>query len=136
MIYETEVKVRYVETDQMGIVHHSNYLPWFEVGRTELFNSIGISYGQIEKDGIMLPLIDSYCRYINSSKYEDELIIQTVVEQLKHVKTKVAYSIIRKEDNKLIAIGYTTHVFTDLNLKPINLKKHNLDLYNKLLNCI
>ena len=81
-INETEIKVRYAETDKMGIVHHSRYYPWFEVGRTELFAKKGKSYGEMEADGVMMPLVETRCRYIVPAKYEDELIIRTTIESL------------------------------------------------------
>lgn len=136
MVYETEIKVRYVETDQMGIVHHSNYFPWLEVGRTELFNSIGISYGELEKNGLLLPLIDTYCKYVCSAKYEDEIIIQTKIEELKLVQIKLSYTLVRKNDKKILAMGYTTHVFANSYMKPVNLKKYRHELYDILANCI
>ena len=71
--------VRYAETDRMGIVHHSNYPVWFEAGRTEYIKQNGISYSEIEKEGILLPLLELKCRFINSSTYEDRIVVRTSV---------------------------------------------------------
>jgi len=136
MISQTKIKVRYVETDQMGIVHHSNYFNWFEVGRTEFFNQIGLSYKEIESSGIVLPLINANCNYKIPAKYEDELIIQTRIEEVKFAKSKLVYEVIRITDNKVLATGYTVHAFANKLFKPINLKRTNEKLYNILLNCI
>lgn len=136
MINRTKIKVRYVETDQMGIVHHSNYYHWFEVGRTELLNQIGMSYSDIEKQGILFPLIETHCYYKNGAKYEDELTIETKLSELKGAKAYFTYKVIRNKDNKILAEGNTVHTFTNTEFKPINLKKQNLTLYNKLMSCV
>ncbi len=124
-INETKIKVRYAETDQMGVVHHSRYYPWFEVGRTELFASGGKTYGDMEKEGVMMPLVETRCRYIIPARYEDELIIKTKVASLSGVKIEFEYDVIRQSDGTLLAKGYTLMAFTDLSFKPVNLKKQN-----------
>lgn len=124
-INETKIKVRYAETDQMGVVHHSRYYPWFEVGRTELFASGGKTYGDMEKEGVMMPLVETRCRYIIPARYEDELIIKTKVASLSGVKIEFEYDVIRQNDGVLLAKGYTLMAFTDLSFKPVNLKKQN-----------
>ncbi|MBP3337645.1 MAG: acyl-CoA thioesterase [Clostridia bacterium] len=124
-INETKIKVRYAETDQMGVVHHSRYYPWFEVGRTELFASGGKTYGDMEKEGVMMPLVETRCRYIIPARYEDELIIKTKVASLSGVKIEFEYDVIRQNDGTLLAKGYTLMAFTDLKFKPVNLKKQN-----------
>lgn len=135
MINITKIKVRYVETDQMGVVHHSNYYSWFEVGRTEFFNQIGMSYGEIERKGIMMPLIEGHCYYKHGAKYEDQLIIKTWLDEFRGVRAKISYQVIREADDKLLAEGNTIHTFTNLNFKPVNLKKENVEIY-ELLNSI
>ena len=124
-INETEIKVRYAETDKMGVVHHSRYYPWFEVGRTELFASSGKSYGDMENEGVMMPLVETRCRYIIPARYEDVLIIKTKIASLTGVKIEFEYDVIRKADETVLAKGYTLMAFTDLSFKPVNLKKHN-----------
>ena len=128
-IHETELTVRYCETDQMGIVHHSRYYPWFEVARTEFFASSGIRYSEIEKQGIMLPLLETHCRYIVPARYEDEVIIKTSIAYLSPVKITFQYDAVRKRDSVLLAHGETILVFTDTDFKPINLKKRNPSLW-------
>ena len=131
-ISETKITVRYVETDQMGIVHHSNYLIWFEAGRTDFIKGSNISYTEMEQEGILIPLAESNCKYIIGAKYEDELIIKTWVKELTPVKVEFNYSVIREKDEKEIAKGSTLHVFVSKDFKIINLKKSNLEIFEKL----
>ncbi len=123
-INRTETTVRYVETDQMGVVHHSNYYPWFEIGRTEFTKATGMKYTDIENIGVMMPLTESYCKYMKPAKYEDEIIIETSIEKLTPVKIIFSYKIIKKENNELLAKGNTTQAFVDKNnFRVINLKQ-------------
>ncbi|MBD5643477.1 acyl-CoA thioesterase [Clostridium botulinum] len=133
-INRTETTVRYVETDQMGVVHHSNYYPWFEMGRTEFTKATGMKYTDIEKIGVMMPLTESYCKYIKPAKYEDEIIIETSIEKLTPVKIIFSYKVIKKENNELLAKGNTTQAFVDKNtFRVMNLKQCNEELWNKLM---
>lgn len=123
MINETIIRTRYSETDQMGIIYHANYFVWFEIGRTEFFRQLDMDYKELEENNILLPVIDVGCRYIQSAKYDDELIIKTKLSSLKGVKLIFSYEIIRKKDNALLAEGYTKHAFVTKELKPVNFKK-------------
>ena len=122
-INEAKIKVRYAETDKMGIVYHSNYLIYFEIGRTEFINECGISYIEMEQMGIMIPLLESNCKYVQGAKYADELTVKTWIEELSAAKVRFSYSIIRESDGKEITRGDTLHVFVDNGFKIINLKK-------------
>ena len=122
-INEAKIKVRYAETDKMGIVYHSNYLIYFEIGRTEFINECGISYLEMEQMGIMIPLLESNCKYVQGAKYADELTVKTWIEELSAAKVRFSYSIIRESDGKEITRGNTLHVFVDNGFKIINLKK-------------
>ncbi len=131
-INETEIKVRYVETDQMGIVHHSNYYAWFEVGRTEFIVEAGMPYSEMEKHGVMMPVLESNCKYIEGAKYEDELKIQTWIEEMNGAKVLFGYNVVRVSDQKVIAKGSTKHAFVNDEFKIINLKKKNLEMWDIL----
>lgn len=131
-ISETKIVVRYAETDQMGIVHHSNYLIWFEAGRTDFVKGSKISYSEMEKEGILIPLAESNCKYIIGAKYEDELTIKTWIKELTPVKVEFNYSVIREKDKKEIAKGSTIHVFVNKDFKIINLKKNHPLMFEKL----
>lgn len=134
--YDTPIKVRYKETDQMGIVHHSNYYPWFEEGRTDFLDSLGRSYGQMEKDGLLLPLLESHCVYKKPARYEDRLIIRTYVKEIKGVRITFGYKVLKQDDRVLLAEGYTMHAFVNKDMKPINIKKFDKSLYDLLAKCL
>ena len=131
-ISKTKITVRYAETDQMGIVHHSNYLIWFEAGRTDFIKGSKISYSEMEEEGILIPLAESNCKYIIGAKYEDELIIKTWVKELTPIKVEFNYSVIREKDQKEIAKGSTLHVFVSKDFKIVNLKKSKISIFEKL----
>jgi len=116
----------------MGVIYHANYFNWFEIGRTSFFRSLGYDYKKLENQGVLLPVIDVGCIYKISAKYDDEIIIETYVQKLKGVRIKYGYNIIRKEDNILLAKGYTLHAFVDKELNPINFKKKYNELWNSL----
>lgn len=131
----TKLKVRYAETDQMGIVHHSNYYIYFETAREDFIIGSGISYKDIEDMGIMMPLIETQCKYIQGAKYADNLIIETSLDELTPIKVVLQYRVIRNDDDKLIAEGKTTQAFVSKeNFKILNVKKKNPDLWSKLEN--
>jgi len=131
-ISQTKIIVRYAETDKMGIVHHSNYLIWFEAGRTDFIKGSSISYSEMEEKGILIPLSESSCKYISGAKYEDELIIKTWIKELTPVKVEFNYSILREKDQKELTKGSTLHVFVNNNFKIINLKKSHPEIFEKL----
>lgn len=115
---EIQVRVRYAETDQMGIVHHSNYAVWFEVGRSEFCRARGFSYREMEeREKALLVVAELYCRYKSSAFYEDELTIRTKIGELRSRTLKFIYEIYRAADDKLLAEGETLHVVTDTNKK-------------------
>lgn len=128
----TSIKVRYKETDQMGVVYHGNYFTWFDIGRTEFFRNMGMVYTELEDDGVLLPVIEANCKYIKPAKYDDEIIIITKLSSLKGVRLKFQYTLYRKEDNILIGEGYTIHAFVDKELRPINFKKKYREVWELL----
>lgn len=107
-----KIKVRYGETDQMGIVNNAHYASYYEIGRTEWLNQLGFSYKQMEEDGILLPVIDLYCRYLHPAYYDDILVIKTVVNTLPSSRIRFDYSIFNQE-MKLINQGYSQHAFVN-----------------------
>ncbi len=131
-MFQTKIEVRYCETDRMGVVHHSRYFPWFEVGRTDFFKQSGMTYDQMEQMGIWLPLVDCYCKFFQGARYGDTILIEVSLEERGVAKWKFAYRILREEDGILLATGYTTHGFTTPELKPINLKKQYPEIYEIL----
>ena len=119
----TEVRVRYAETDQMGIVYYANYLVWFEIGRVELLRSLGLAYSQLEIDHkCILPVVEATCRYKSPARYDDQIQIETRPSLVRGSVIKFAYQIWRKashegEERKLLAEGETVHVVCDDQLK-------------------
>ena len=114
--HETEIRVRYAETDKMGIVHHSNYLIWFEAGRSELCRARGFSYKEMEEqDNAWMVVAESYVRYKSPAFYEDLLTIRTQVAEIRSRSIRFIYEIFRDDDGVLIAEGETLHLVTDQN---------------------
>ena len=111
--HETEVRVRYAETDQMGIVHHANYLVWFEAARSELCRSRGFSYKEMEEGDSLLVVAESYVRYKSPAHYEDLLTVRTQVGEIRSRSLRFIYEVHRASDDTLIAEGETLHVVTD-----------------------
>jgi acyl-CoA thioester hydrolase len=130
MVSETHLIVRYAETDKMGIVHHSNYAIWFEAGRTDFIKKAGITYSEIEDRGIMLPLIELKCKFKIPALYEDEIIIKSSIKEMTNTRIIFYYEVVRIGDTPVIlSTGETMHVWTDKNLKPVNLKKYSPELF-------
>ena len=115
--HETEIRVRYAETDKMGIVHHANYLVWFETGRSELCRSRGFSYKEMEADGLLMLVAESYLRYKAPAHYEDVLTIRTKVAEVRSRSIRFVYEVYRPEDEMLLAEGETMHLMTDAEKK-------------------
>ena len=116
--HETKIRVRYAETDKMGVVHHANYLVWFELGRSELCRAKGFSYKDMEeKDDALLVVAESYCRYKSPAFYDDEIIVRTKVEEFRSRSMRFVYQVFRESDETLLAEGETLHVVTDSNKK-------------------
>src|SRR5665647_23983 len=104
---ETRLTARYAETDKMGIVHHSNYPIWFEAGRTDFIKQSGISYSDLEKRGIFLPLYEITCRFKFPAKYEDEILIITSLKEISCVRIILSYQVVNINTNVLLATGET-----------------------------
>jgi len=112
--HETLLRVRYSETDKMGIVYYANYLVWFEIGRTEFCRTRGFSYRDMEEmDDAFLVVAECYCRYKAPAYYDDELLIRTHITELRKRSLRFGYEIVRASDGQIIAEGETGHVVTD-----------------------
>jgi len=123
--HETEVRVRYAETDQMGIVHNSNFLVWFEVGRSEFCRARGFSYKEMEdKESALMVVAESYCRYKSPAHYEDLLTVRTKIEEIRSRSLRFVYEIYRASDETLLAEGETLHLVTDANKRVRSFPKN------------
>jgi acyl-CoA thioester hydrolase len=117
--HDAMVRVRYAETDQMGVVYHANYLIWFEVGRVELIRALGLEYKRMEiEDDCHIVVADVHCRYHLSAEYDDVLRIRTRIAESRNRIIKFSYEVIRDADGKVIANGETTHVICGSNGRP------------------
>ena len=113
------VRVRYAETDQMGVVYHGNYFTWFEVGRVELCRHLGFEYKQMETDDDTLIVVaEASCRYKRPARFDDTLVVRTRVTRYDKRTLRFAYEILRQPDDELLATGETTHVICDLQGRP------------------
>ncbi len=110
---ETEERVRYSETDQMGVAHNVSYFGWFEIGRTEYCRQKSIPYREIEENGYYFVVAEAFCRYRKPLRYDDEFIIRTSLDELLPKKAVFSYQLLKKEDKSLIAEGYTVHIVTN-----------------------
>jgi acyl-CoA thioester hydrolase len=117
--YDADVRVRYAETDQMGVVYHANYLVWFEVGRVELIRALGIEYKQMEiEDDCHIVVVDAHCRFMKSAKYDDVLKIRTRISDTQNRTISFSYEVLRESDNQILASGETVHVICGKNGRP------------------
>lgn len=132
MIVESRITARYAETDQMGIVHHSVYPIWFEVGRTDYIKKLGITYSQLEKEGIMLPLSELNCKYLAPVHYEDEIILETRVTMVSAARIEFRF-VVRHQNGIVAAEGMTLMgIVSTETFRPINLKKVRPQLFELL----
>ncbi len=112
--HETPVRVRYAETDRMGVVYHANFLIWFEIGRTEFCRARGFAYREMEEnEEAFLVVAESYCRYKAPAYYDDDLIVRTHITELRRRSVRFGYEIVRPTTGQVIAEGETGHVVTD-----------------------
>ncbi len=129
---ETRFTARYCETDQMGIVHHSNYTVWFEAGRTDFLKNAGVPNSSIEAKGVLLPLYEMSCKYKSPARYEDEILVITGLKSISRVRICFSSQVFNAETNQLLAVGETKHAWTDKLLKPVNAERAIPEVYSVL----
>jgi len=125
-------RVRYHETDQMGVVYHSNYLNWFEIARTEWIRVIGYPYGRLEAEGLLLPVLEANVHYLQPAKYDDEVEVGVKLVECTPLRLGFTYSVKRVSDGKELATGSSRHVWMSRAWKPARLDKAVPDLYATL----
>ncbi len=127
---EAKVRVRYAETDQMGVVYHSNYLVWMEVGRMELCRSLGFTYSDMEKqDGLLLAVVEVNCRYLHPARYDNEVIVKAWVEEATTRGVRFSYELRRADDGRKLATATTRHIFCGRDMRPMRLPEHYYNLF-------
>lgn len=129
----TEVTVRYAETDCMGVVHHAVYPVWFEIARTDYIKSIGVSYAEMEKGGVMLPVTSISVKYHLPAKYDDELAVASRITRLTPARVEFAYTVTRKATGELLTEGTSCHAFVSAEtFKPLNFKIAMPEFYERV----
>lgn len=133
MVCKTYIKGRYCETDQMGIIHHSVYATWYEVARNDYIEQVDVSYNQMEKDGIMMPIVKLECNYIFPAHFDESIVIETYIESLSASRIVFNYTAKNAESGKILNKGKTTQCFVNSKtFIPLNFKKANPQLFEKL----
>jgi len=132
--HEIVHRVQYYETDAMGIVHHSNYIRWFETARTEFLRREGIPYSWLEEIKLMAPVLSVECKYKYPAKYDDEVTIKMKLSEFNGIKFKCQYEVICGE--KTLVTGTSAHVFTNENMRPINISKNYKEVFEKMMSML
>jgi len=130
----SKVRVIYADTDAMGIVYHTNYIKWFEVGRTELFRDMGIIYGEWKSEGIYFPLSKAYCHYLLPARYDDVIYVETVLGYVRRASIRFNNTILNEDCTKVLAEGYTIHACTDREGKIVRLPEKMIKIFEKSRN--
>jgi acyl-CoA thioester hydrolase len=135
-VSQTRIRVRYAETDQMGVVYYANFFIWFEVGRVELLRQLGFHYKQMEiDDNCHIPVVEANCRYKSPARYDDELVLETRILELRRSILKFGYRVLRpeKEASTLLAEGETTHLTVDRSMRPVRLPRKYVAVLEQFL---
>jgi acyl-CoA thioester hydrolase len=135
-VSQTRIRVRYAETDQMGIVYYANFFIWFEIGRVELLRQLGFHYKQMEiDDNCHIPVVEANCRYKSPARYDDELLLETSVLAIRRSVLKFGYRLLRPENEgtTLLAEGETVHVTVDRSFRPVRLPQKYVAVLGQFL---
>ena len=131
--YKSEIRVIFADTDAMGIVYHTNYIKWFEIGRNEYLRQVGFPYAELEKANFWLPLAGVECTYKSPAVYDDVLEINAWIGELKAATVVINYDIYRKSTGELLVTGSTKHAITDDKLKPVRFKTAHPALFERIM---
>ena len=131
-----ERNINYYETDKMGVVHHSNYIRFFEEARCQFLKDANLPYDVLEEKGIMSPVLGVSCKYKRHVTFGDTIQIETSIKEFSGVKFTVQYKVYNKNTGELCVEGESNHCFTDSNLKPLNMKKHHPDIYENFMSLV
>jgi acyl-CoA thioester hydrolase len=118
-VHHFAIRVRYGDTDQMGMAYYGNYLRWFEIGRAEMMRSLGASYRSIEEEGIQLPVLEARCRYLKPARYDDLVAVETGVLEVGRASVRFGYRIVNEISGELLAHGMTEHCFLGARGRPV-----------------
>jgi acyl-CoA thioester hydrolase len=130
IVNQSRIRVRYAETDQMGVVYHANHFIWFEVGRVELLRQLGFSYKDMEQeDNCFIAVVDARCRYKAPARYDDEIIVRTWLKNIRESVIHFGYELVRVEDGSLLAEGETTHIVADAQMQKTVLPEKYMKVF-------
>ncbi len=127
-MFETSVRVRYAETDKFGVVYHSNYFLYFEIGRTEYLRALGLPYGELEKKGLFLIVSECECRFLAPATYDDLLLVKTKISELTKIRIRFEYAVEKTADGRALARGATTLACVDASGRPMQMPKELCEL--------
>lgn len=134
MIFEYHRHVNYYETDMMGIVHHSNYIRWFEEARIEFLRARDLDYKRMEDEGIQIPVVSVSCSYKNPAEFDDNVTIKTSLKKYNGIVAEIEYKVYRDSDSVLLVTGESSHCFVDKStFKPVSLKRERPDMHEKFM---
>jgi acyl-CoA thioester hydrolase len=126
-------QAKYYETDQMAVVHHSNYIRWFEEARVDFLEQIGLGYDKIEAAGVYSPVLGVTCEYKNTVRFNETVQIIAKLNSFNGIKMKIGYEVLGFETNQVKAVGESTHCFVNTDFRPVSLKKDYKDMYDILV---
>lgn len=129
----TEYRIIYADCDPFDVVYYARYLDFFERGRTEMFRALGLPYKSIAELGIYTPVTEAGCRYIQSARYDDIIVIETIVAQLRRASIRFEYKIYRKEPRALLAEGFTVHAFVNKDRKILKVPQNVVEILKKVM---
>ncbi len=135
-VFKLSRRAAYYETDQMGIIHHSNYIRYFEEARIEYMYSLGCDIQKMENLGIIIPNVDAYAKYIKPIKFHDELLIEAKLTYFNGVKLKLEYTIRFADTGEISSTGFTTHCTVNTDMKPISIKRTHPEIYKILKDAV
>lgn len=125
----TALRVRYAETDKMGVVYYANFLVWFEVARADLMRSLGWTYREMEAAGVSLPVVEAHCEYKRPARYDDEIEVRTEGRMLSPIRMRFSYTVVRRADGAIAAEGYTVHAAIDTAGRPCRLPERVKEVF-------
>jgi acyl-CoA thioester hydrolase len=127
VVSESRLRVRYAETDQMGVVYHANHFIWFEIGRVDFMRQLGFTYRDMEREhGCFIPVVDARCRYKAPARYDDEIIVRTHLRNVREAMIHFGYELVRASDKEVLAEGETMHMILDSEMNPAKLPENYL----------
>lgn len=129
-------QVNYYETDQMGIVHHSNYIRYFEEARLDMMDQLGLNYPGIENLGLIIPVMFVDCQYLQPLLYGDQIEIHSAMTKFDGIKMEISYEIYKKDEEVLCTTGHSGHCFLDKEMRPVRMKRRYPEVYEKLKNMV